>query len=172
MKPLASRRHQTGVTLVIGLIMLALITLTVITALSLSSTNLKSVGNMQVRNEAIAAANHAIEQIVSSPFAMTPAGTQFLVDIDNDQVNDYIIDVTTPACLYGAAISTAGDTGFKTDTETDGFETPPPTYNTLWDIQASVKDARSETHIVTVHQGVRRSQLPKLQRDASCPGTT
>ncbi|WP_420475719.1 hypothetical protein [Noviherbaspirillum sp. ST9] len=164
--------RQRGATLVVGLIMLALITLTVTTALTLNSTNLKSVGNMQVRNEAIAAANNAIEQVISGPFAVTPSSTQISIDIDNDDAADYIVDVNVPTCLYNVSETTSAGTGFYTDVETPGFESAPPTFNTLWDIQAVVRDARSSTTIVTVHQGVRRSQLPQLQTSASCPGPT
>ncbi|OWW21865.1 PilX N-terminal domain-containing pilus assembly protein [Noviherbaspirillum denitrificans] len=164
--------RQQGATLVVGLIMLALITLTVTTALTLSSTNLKSVGNMQVRNEAIAAANNAIEQVISGPFAVTPASSQIQIDIDNDNTVDYIVNVSVPTCLYNISETTSNGTGFYTDVETPGFEAAPPTFNTLWDITAVVSDARSNTTIVTVHQGVRRSQLPQLQTSASCPGPT
>jgi hypothetical protein len=164
--------RQQGATLVVGLIMLALITLTVTTALTLNSTNLKSVGNMQVRNEAIAAANNAIEQVISGPFAITPASTQISIDIDKDDAVDYVVDVNVPTCLYNVSEVTSSGSGNYTDVETPGFETAPPTFNTLWDIQAVVRDARSNTTIVTVHQGVRRSQLPQLQTSASCPGPT
>lgn len=166
--------HQRGATLVVGLIMLALITLTVTTALTLNSTNLKSVGNMQVRNEAIAAANNAIEQVISGPFAVIPASSQISINIDDDKDDtvDYIVDVNVPTCLYNVSETTSNGTGFYTDVETPGFESAPPTFNTLWDIEAVVSDARSSTVIVTVHQGVRRSQLPQLQASASCPGPT
>ena len=53
---------QHGATLVVGLIMLVLITLMVTSAFMLSSINLKSVGNMQFRDEAVAAANKNITE--------------------------------------------------------------------------------------------------------------
>ena len=57
MRPIASRHSQRGITLFVGLIMLVLITLMVTSAFTLSTSNLKSVGNMQARDEAIAAAD-------------------------------------------------------------------------------------------------------------------
>ena len=66
MNRIALPRAQRGVTLIIGLIMLVLITLMVTTAFMLSNTNLKAVGNMQFRDEAIAAANVATEDVLSS----------------------------------------------------------------------------------------------------------
>ncbi len=62
-------RRQQGAALLIGMIMLLLITLTVTAAFNLSSSNLKSVGNLQTRNEAVAAANRAIEEVASGLLA-------------------------------------------------------------------------------------------------------
>ena len=63
-----------GAALVVGLIMLVLITLMLITALNLGTINFRSVSNMQFREEAIAAANQAIDQVIGSPFVDDPAG--------------------------------------------------------------------------------------------------
>jgi Tfp pilus assembly protein PilX len=60
------RRQQDGAALIVGLIMLVLITLAVTAGFTLSNTNLKSVGNMQSRNEAVAASNRAIEEVAAS----------------------------------------------------------------------------------------------------------
>lgn len=170
MKRTLPHQRQDGVTLVVGLVMLTLITLTVVTAFRLSNTNLKSVGNMQFRNEAVAAANEAIEQVISSPFAATPGATQFNVDINNDGSFDYVVDVTLPACTSASVITSSTGPGMQTSVDIDGFEAPAPEYDTLWDIQATVTDARSGTS-VTVHQGIRRRQLDQASRLANCPGT-
>jgi len=106
----SSHRNQRGVTLVIGLIMLVLLTLIVTTAFSLSTTNLRSVGNMQIRDEAIAAANLAIEMEVGSPFTNAPAAVNDRpVDIDNDGTTDYLVDIAQPQCIraYQAIIDSA-----------------------------------------------------------------
>jgi Tfp pilus assembly protein PilX len=66
-----SRTSQQGAALVIGLIMLVLITLMLLTALRLGTTNFRSVSNMQYRNEAIAAAERAIQQVIDSDFTAT-----------------------------------------------------------------------------------------------------
>ncbi len=68
----AEGRFQKGTALVVSLVMLTLITLLVITALNLGMANFRSVSNTQFRDEAIAAANFAINQVVSSNF--TDAG--------------------------------------------------------------------------------------------------
>ena len=61
----ATAFSQRGVTLVVSLIVMILITMMVLAFLALSNSNFKSVGNMQFRNEATAAANKAIEQVIS-----------------------------------------------------------------------------------------------------------
>src|SRR5688572_26041587 len=98
MKRSASVDRQRGATLVVGLIMLVLITLLVTSAFTLSNTNSKSVGNMQIRNEAVAAANKAIEQVVSSPFTAAPAAEAIDVDLNNDGTTDYTVAFAAPTC--------------------------------------------------------------------------
>ena len=64
-----SSTYQRGViTIFISMMMLLLITVMVVTAYSLSTTNLRAVGNVQARDEAIASANYVIEQVVGSGF--------------------------------------------------------------------------------------------------------
>ena len=70
--------------LVVALVMLLMLMLMVGSAYTLSGTNLKAVGNMQFRNEAIAAANIGIEKVLSSAFTTSPTGEQVNVDINND----------------------------------------------------------------------------------------
>ena len=76
--------RQRGAALVVGMIMLVLITLMLVTALNLGTTNFRAMTNMQFRSEAIAAANKAIEQVISSPFTAAPTAEAINVDIDND----------------------------------------------------------------------------------------
>ncbi len=67
--------NQRGMTLVVSLIMLVVITLFVLSAIRLSTANLRTVGNMQARNEAAAASQRAIEDLLSSPAAFTAPGS-------------------------------------------------------------------------------------------------
>ena len=68
-----SARQRGAVTLFLSLLMLLLITVLVTTAFTMSTTGLRSVGNMQARNEAIAAAQLVIETELGGPFYTTPA---------------------------------------------------------------------------------------------------
>lgn len=159
----ASRHAQRGVTLVIGLIMLVLITLIVTTAFGLSTTNLRSVGNMQVRDEAIAAGNIAIEQEVSSAFtnnvpALIPAR---LVDIDNngtygvtydgdnDGTYEYSVRIEPPACIRASRATTEAASSEEVEDLSSSSS-----WNTVWDFNAQVTDAKSGA-AVRVRQGIR-----------------
>lgn len=70
MKPMHHKQH--GVTLVVALVMLVLLTLLVLTSANLGNGSLQTVGNMQYRNEAAAAAQEAIEQVISKEFYQNP----------------------------------------------------------------------------------------------------
>jgi Tfp pilus assembly protein PilX len=156
------RSAQRGATLIIGLIMIVLITLIVVNAFTLSSSNLKSVGNMQVRDEAVAAGNRAIEQVVSSSFTDAPAGQTINVDINNDGTPDYVVTVATPTCIRAVAASTAA----PSDVELGAALSVGTTWNTDWDLDATVTDATSGA-AVRVREGVR-VLLSQAQKTAVC----
>jgi len=60
-------RSQRGSTLFIGLVMLVILTMFAVSSLNSSTINLKVVGNMQSRSEALNAAQEAIETTISTP---------------------------------------------------------------------------------------------------------
>ncbi|HET7401625.1 MAG TPA: PilX N-terminal domain-containing pilus assembly protein [Usitatibacter sp.] len=68
-------RRQRGITLVVALILLVMVTLLAISSFRASNTNLKVVSSMQGRNEAVAASQAAIEQVISNAnFTTDPTG--------------------------------------------------------------------------------------------------
>lgn len=167
MNPHRLQCRQLGATLIIGLIMLALITLTVTTAFTLSGTNLKSVGNMQFRNEALAAANKAIEQVLGSPFYTAPTAEEINVDINNDDNVDYVVQISAPACIRASAVAIASGAGGQCSiTISEDCATTTSDYWTTWNIQGTVTDTISGTSIV-VHQGIRK-KLTQTQCDQVC----
>lgn len=151
MNNLSSRRAQSGATLVVGLIMLVLLTLVMTSAYMLSSGNLKAVGNMQFRDEAIAATNAAIEQIISSDFTTLPVSSTILVDIDQDGTDDYSVAVQTPVCIQAVPISggVANLSGV-----TSGVPSSTD-YNSVWDIEARVNSTTTGAAVI-IRQGVRK----------------
>jgi Tfp pilus assembly protein PilX len=97
---------QGGETLVVVLVMLVVLTLLVVSALRAGTTNLRIVGNMQMQEEASAAAQQAIEQLMSSNFTANPASQVIAVDINQDGNPDYTANVS-PACTGSIAITNA-----------------------------------------------------------------
>jgi Tfp pilus assembly protein PilX len=108
-------RSQRGTTLVIALIMLVLLTLFAVSAMNTSTINLKVVGNMQTRSEALAAAQASIEQVLStSQFVADPnnavinpcgAANTLCTDVTGDGVPEYITVLNPkPSCIEGRAL--------------------------------------------------------------------
>ncbi|RIX78114.1 pilus assembly PilX family protein [Acidovorax cavernicola] len=184
--PSAGPAAQRGAALIVGMIMLLLITLVVTAAFNLSSANLKAVGNLQTRNEAVAAANRAIEEVAASllvpgsdgsPSLAAPQGTVSMVDINNDGVTDYIVTVAPPVCVRatkaldsggGGSTGPGGITGGASSSGS-GLAALPDQYNAVWDISTTVTDAAAGTTgaSTSVRQGVR-ALLNKAQFDALC----
>ena len=161
MRLVASKHSQRGMTLLVGMIMLVLITMLVTTAFTMSTSNLKAVGNMQAHDQAIAAANIALEQVLSSPFTTTPQAESINVDNNNDGTADYVVAIATPVCVrasleYFAALNEVGIPILTTVNQ----------WNTIWDVQAVVTDANTGAN-TTVSAGMR-VLLTQLQRDTVC----
>ena len=159
---------QRGATLVVSLIMLVLIALLVTSAFTMSSTNLKAVGNMQNRNEAIAAGNKAIEQVLSSPFTDDPAAESINVDIDNDGSRDYEVNFAAPTCLSASRLASTVAPP-SSITLGPGFAVATSNfYETVWDLDASVIDPDNGSGAsARVRQGVR-VLLSQVQYNAVC----
>lgn len=158
----ASYRAQRGAALVVSLIMLVLITLLVITALNLGSANFRAVSNTQFRDEAIAAANAAIQTRIGATFDAAPVTNNIPVDLDNDGTPDYVVAVT-PTCISAAVADSA---------EQSSVLLPPSmslasTWNTVWDIAAAVTNEDTGA-TVNIRAGVR-VLLNQAERDRACP---
>ena len=163
MRP-AHRDHQ-GATIVVGLIMLLMLTLLVGSAFTMSGSSLKSVGNMQARDEALAAANVAIEQVVSSPFTDAPTAESINVDINNDGTADYTVDIATPVCMSETELPVVTEeqlSGLRA-----GVEPPDSQWSTVWELVATVSDPVSGAS-ARVRSGVR-VLLSEIEKESVCP---
>jgi Tfp pilus assembly protein PilX len=161
-------RAQRGATLIVGLIMLVLITLMVTAAFMISTGNLRAVGNMQFRNEAIAAANAATEEVLNSLLTggstVAPPGSPNMpVDINNDDVTDYFVTIAAPTCVRASVAAP----GFSSSLSLGKVMSTQSFWNTIWDIQADVDDAVTGAR-VRVRQGVR-VLLTQSQKNSVCP---
>jgi Tfp pilus assembly protein PilX len=99
-------RRQRGTTLVIALIMLVLLSLFAVSSLNTANTNLKVVGNMQSRSEALNASQQTIEAVLSTPqFIANPANAvpapcgaanTTCTDVTGDGVADFTTTLLGP----------------------------------------------------------------------------
>ena len=167
MRSIAPLHAQRGATLIVGLIMLVLITVMVTSAFTMSTTNLQSVGNMQFRDDAIAAANKATEQVLSSPFTSAPAAQAIDVDLNNDGTRDYQVDFDAPTCVGDREIVISGAAPSSVTLGSSFTVAGSTFYQTVWDLSARVTDRVSGAK-VHVRQGVR-VLLTQAQYNAACP---
>lgn len=159
MRKSLGRLGERGATLVVALIMLLLITLLVSGAFSLSMTNLKAVGNVQMREEALAAANKVVEDVVSTNFV--GSGSQsFSVDIDGDGNDDYLVQVPQPVCIKAVMAE-------ATELSSESLKVlSSSTWNTIWQVEADSTDVSGQAS-VRVRTGVR-VLLPDAQKNIHC----
>ena len=103
-------RSQRGATLFIALVMLVMLTMFAVSSLNSSTTNLKVVGNMQSRGEALNAAQETIETVISTPqfisnpanAVLNPCGTanRLCTDLTGDGTPEYTTQlVPMPTCV-------------------------------------------------------------------------
>ena len=102
----AGMRTQRGATLIVALIMLVLLTLFALSSFSTANTNLKVVGNMQQKTEALHATQQAIETVISTPLFITnpanavaaPCGAAntLCTDVTGDGVADFTTNLVGP----------------------------------------------------------------------------
>ena len=155
-------RKQSGLTLFVAMIILVMITLLVVSAFRVSNTNLKIVGSMQGRQEAVASAQAAIEQVLSSKFftenPAIVAATPIDVDINGDTTTDFTVTMAQPRCVRTAPVvmsnpptklqlDCAGSSRFPSAT------TPTWCSNTIWELEATTTDRLTAAQ-TSVRQGV------------------
>jgi Tfp pilus assembly protein PilX len=162
------RKSQQGVVLVISLIMLVLVTLFALASINMSTVNLRMTANSQVKSEAIAAAQQAIEVVVSSDFPAAPAAREVEVGIPNNTTTTYTVAVATPVCLNAQTLKLVELDVAQSDdiacfvsaaTANPGIVGSAGAGDSVcasrqWDVPASVNDSAASGAAVTVHQGI------------------
>jgi len=161
-----ARPSERGAALVVSLILMTLITMMLASAFTLSTTNSKSVTNTQIRNEGIAAANAAIEQVVSSPFTDAPTAEAINIDINNDGIVDYTVNFAAPKCMSATTITPTALPVSSLSLGSSFTSTATNYYQTVWDLDATVTDNASGASL-HLHQGIRKL-LTQAQYTAAC----
>lgn len=185
----ATADTQAGATLVVTLIFLLVMSLLAMSVFLMATTQLRIVGHQQSRQEALAAAQLALEQVLSAPgFASQPAravsspvlvdlaGTAYRVDLTPAPtclrvrtVKNSELDPTLPqdrACIRTGSLDMPGLV-LASDLATGQMADPSLCAQTDWHLRAQVADPRTGTTIA-VHQGIA---LRVLESEASllCP---
>ena len=166
MKPM--RHQQRGATLVISLIMLVLLTLLAVTSFNLGKGSLQTVGNMQHRNEAMAAAQETMEEVISTtrlfanPTAVIPAASSFCpsgganntkcIDTTRDGVTDVTVTIIpTPTCIKTEIVPNSRFS-FGNDCH-NGTNAFSRCADTIWEVTVSAVDATTQAQY-SVTQGM------------------
>lgn len=148
-----SFKQQRGATLLVSLIMLVVLTLFAVTGFNLSSVNLRIAGNFQMQKTMEAAAQEAIEQVISSSASFGGGSQTITVGTYNVTVTGLAAG-TGPKCNYAVTA--------KGYTKKIGELTPE---DTDWELRAAVSDTSSGAQ-ATLVQGVRVRLL-----SGNCPTT-
>lgn len=146
----SSKHSQAGISLFVSLVMLTVLTLLVISAVLSSNLGLRIAGNAQVRQEALTAAQRVIDSKLQKStnlayFKGTDTTLTQDVDINGDGTNDYRVTLGARDCLELNPVP-----GYSAV----HLESAPR--DTLWDIEATVKDLNSIFgSSMVLHQGVK-----------------
>jgi Tfp pilus assembly protein PilX len=164
------KHRQRGATLFVALVMLVVLTLLSISAIRSSSINLRIAGNMQMAGEATAAAQQAIEQVLSTNFTAAPVASVITVDINGSGTADYSANVPVPQCTGSVPLknadlntndvndrkcissSTASNTGIFFASGAPAVTGMSWCLSQQWDVAARATSFTGTD--VTVHQGV------------------
>lgn len=169
-------KRERGFVLAIALVMLVILTMLVVSAWRFGNTSLKVAGNMQVKEEAVAAAQQVTEQVISANFTTTLTASppewpkQVNVDVNLDGSVDYQVNVPTPSCTSTRPLQNADlDQANPADAPCVSSGTSSNTgliingvvmaqgqswcNQQTWDIEARVTDVVTGASVAT-HQGV------------------
>ncbi|CAH1904750.1 Type II secretory pathway, pseudopilin PulG [Candidatus Nitrotoga sp. HW29] len=160
-------RKQRGSTLLVALVMLMLLTLIALSAMNASTTSIEVVGNAQLREEASAAEQQAIEGVISSNFTANPVSSVAMVNVGG---TNYAVAVAVPTCKSTVSIVNSQldannpddavclSSGSLQNTGVMNASgvlstTQPWCYQQTWEVSATVNDSDTGAN-TSVHQGV------------------
>lgn len=175
------RRAQSGITLVVSLIMLIVLTLLVVSAIRFGNINLRIAGNAQSQAEAEAATQAALEQTIAlvklaPKIDSIPART---VEVSTGGAT-YKVNVSVPTCkLNTNVVTTQLDPSLPQDQacfgggngdiqyDSTGKPIPQPTEckDQNWEISAAVDTATSQGSSMTIVQGMS----VRVGSEVTCP---
>ena len=184
------RNYQSGAALLIGMVMLVIMTLLALSALQFGRGGLTIVGNMQNQNEAVTAADAAIEEAVSTTRIFSAPNAIFLnpckgqntkcVDVTGDGKVDVVVSLApTPSCIAAQTIKNASldlsnqnDAGCAVGVSQNlgvlgASSGNSLCANSLWDVNAVAVDQNTLAQ-ATVTEGLK-IRVSTDNVSASCP---
>jgi hypothetical protein len=191
--------RERGATLIVTLIMLIMLTLFAISAMNTSTTNLQVVGNMQMRSEALASTQQAIETAISTTaFVDTPtnaipepcgAPNTLCTDLNGDGKPELETRLDPPpACSQGRVIKvselkvpspSAEDVACLQAQQQGTFAVAGASHagdslcgESVWDVSAITLSAGATAATSDVRYGVTQGvsvRVKALDVEASCP---
>jgi hypothetical protein len=185
MKPRRSAARQRGLTLIVALIMLVALALLAVWAVNTSTVNTRIVGNTQVRAEALAAAQEAVEETISSDLFPTSVNATVNVDVDGDGSVDYTAALTPkPTCNRVRVVKVSEidptlasgrqclQSSSSSGPSIEVVGSAPPTGNSLcadaeWNVRVVATDTRSSAN-TAVNQGIADRDY-SIKTENACP---
>jgi Tfp pilus assembly protein PilX len=182
--------RQRGVTLLVAMIMMVLLTLLALTSANVSRSTIQVVGNMQSRDQNIAAARQVLEEAISSTrFFSTPsdaigspcgAANTRCIDVNGDDTADVTVVLTpAPACVRARSLLNE-EVNVANTTEADCISAETGTFgqedttsgasscsDSLWELNAVATDTVTEATAQVV-QGVT-VRVARAKVETSCP---
>ena len=143
-------KRQCGSTLLVALIMLVMLTLIAVSAINSTTSSTQMVGNAQFSKEAGAAAQQAIENVISNTNFMSTTPAPQNIDVNGDGVADYTVTFAAPNCASVVPVN-VGDVGVPSQCASS---IGAVCYWTEWDVAATVSDVKTGASLV-VHQGIK-----------------
>lgn len=182
-------KTQSGVTLLVTLIILVLMTLLAVSSFLLGKNSMQTVGNMQQRNEAMAAAQETLEDTVSktyffeSPNNAIPDGCAAntkCIDVNADGKADVTVKLATPTCIQAQVIlvaeldlSNEEDKGCSIGVQQGQFAVEGAATgnsicaDSLWELSAEATDNVTESKVSVTQGAAVRVSTDNVA--ASCP---
>jgi Tfp pilus assembly protein PilX len=190
---MSAGRREHGMALVVGLILLALMTVMAITSFNIGRTSLDIVGNMQARQQVVAAANDAIQEALSTVRLFQAPGAIFLnpcagantrcFDVNGDGANDITVTLTPqPRCIQAQVIPNASlelsdanqaacATGASQTFGIEGTATGSSLCaNSVWEITAVAVDPVTEANITVTSGAAVRVSTDDIGTTCACVG--
>ena len=170
---------ERGTTLVIALVMLSLMLIQGLASFTAANIQIRNAGSLQSRQEAQAAADLGVADVLSSAaFVADPdavAISPIDIDIDGNGRADYRVSVT-PACIAAQKVTLSMLIPERTDDAaciaSSTIDGDTACVDTSWNLQAIANPAPGATDSgvrVEIHQGVR-VRLDAGDAARVCPG--